>query len=301
MNAGWKITAPASSANLGPGFDSIGIAVSKYLTIEASICEEWSFHHHSDELKGLPEGKDHLLYQIAKKTADTYGASLPSCKVHVESDIPLARGLGSSAAVVAAGIELANVTCQLSLSMKDKLLLGTKFEGHADNVGASLLGGMIIGSYDRNDLHIVEASLTDVEIVVTIPNYELKTDDARQVLPDKISYQQAIKGSSVSNVFIAALLTENYALVGQMMERDVFHEPYRIPLISKFNEIRETAKLNGAYGTAISGAGPTAISLVCAENGEKVVHALQKRFPTMRVELLTIDQAGTIVEPIANK
>ncbi|MDQ0214364.1 homoserine kinase [Oikeobacillus pervagus] len=283
---------PASTANLGPGFDSIGLALNRYLTLEITPAEEWCFEHLSPLLKALPTDQNHLIYQIAKKTADQYGKTLPELKIRMESEIPLARGLGSSAAAIAAGIEIADKYCGLSLSNKEKLQIGTKIEGHPDNIGASIYGGLVIGVLVDGKTEIVPIKDVDLDIVVLIPSYELKTEDARNVLPDSFERKQAVAASAISNTLIAALLSKQYSLAGTMMERDLLHEPYRIPLIKDFGKIRKVAKENGAFGTAISGAGPTVISFTEKGMGQRLANILQKSFPSLQVEFLKIDEQG---------
>lgn len=289
----FTITIPASSANIGPGFDSAGLAVNKYLTLSVEYSDDWEFEHQSVHLPATSDPAKHLIYQTAKKTADTYHAPLHPCKVVVESEIPLARGLGSSASAIVAGIELANQLCQLNLTDQEKLKQATILEGHPDNVAASLLGGLVIASpISSGEIEVFKKADPQVELVVAIPEFELKTDDARKVLPDQFSRDEAAAASAVGNIVFAALVSGNYELAGKMMEEDLFHEPYRASLIPNYREIRNEAKLAGAYATVISGAGPTTISLVPKGKGSLVSACLQKNFPSYNVESLKIDPYG---------
>lgn len=146
----FTITVPASTANIGPGFDSAGMALNRYLTLHVEESNEWLFDHRSIHLPEVPEVKEHFIYQIAEKTAQQFGAILPSAHVVVESEIPLARGLGSSSSATIAGIELANQLCKLSLSQKEKLHFAAAIEGHPDNVAPTLLGGLVIAAQSAN-------------------------------------------------------------------------------------------------------------------------------------------------------
>jgi homoserine kinase len=286
------ITVPASTANLGPGFDSIGLALSKYLNIQASEGDQWQFEHISPELKDLPNDESHFICQIAKKTADMFKATLPPLTIKMESNIPLARGLGSSAAAVAAAIELANQFCGLSLSDEEKLQIGTRIEGHPDNIGASIYGGLVIGVYDGEETNLVQFTSLDVDIVAVIPSYELKTEEARKALPKLFERKKAVQASALSNVFLAALLTGDYELAGSVMEKDLFHEPYRIHLIDRFAEMRKCARDNGSFGTVISGAGPAVLSFAEKGKGENLAKSLQAQFLDCEIELLSVDQNG---------
>lgn len=285
------ITVPASSANIGPGFDSAGIAIQRYLTLNVSKSDAWHFDHRSACLPEDSHFEDHYIYQIANKVADQFGKTLPACHVIVQSDIPLARGLGSSSSAVIAGIELANQGCGLNLSKHDKLKLATEIEGHPDNVAPALLGGLIITT-TANEVEYVRLSKLGVDIILFIPTVELKTEDARQVLPTTLSRADAAHASSVCNVMIAALLTEDYELAGRMMEADLFHEPYRAKLIPNYEHIRRQAKALGAYGTVISGAGPTLMSFAPIGKGQKMAKTMQDQLPDYEVSAFKIDDIG---------
>ncbi|MEZ0117341.1 UNVERIFIED_ORG: homoserine kinase [Heyndrickxia coagulans] len=294
------IRVPASTANLGPGFDSVGMALNRFLTLEVLSSEEWVFEQVSPLLPPLPEDSDPFILKIARQVADLYGVQLAPCKVIVDSEIPLARGLGSSASAVVAGIELANFAGNLGLSLAEKLDIATRIEGHPDNVAASLFGGLVV-SAEQGDGRVEVVPFFDImaDLLLFIPGYELKTEDARKVLPDFYARKEAVKGSAASNLFIAALISGQYELAGKMMEQDRFHEPYRTKLIPEFLEIRRLAKSLGAYGTVISGAGPTVISLVPSGQAEAMAETLHAHFPHVLVEPAKIDRTGLSVEKYA--
>lgn len=289
------IKIPASSANLGPGFDSIGIALNLYLTLEVEKSKTWEFYSTTEELKDLPSDEEHFIGQIALQTAKKYGRELQPCKIKVESDIPLARGLGSSASAIIAGIELADYIGELGLTKKEKLLLATEIEGHPDNVGASLYGGLVIGSYQQGEVEILPISAISFETVAVIPNESLLTKDSRGVLPTTFSYSNAIQASSTANLLIGALLTQNWELAGKMMEQDLFHQPYRKPLIPFYQEVETLAKSEGAFGVALSGAGPTLLCFCENGKGKLLEHTLQTALSNMSVKRLEIDNMGSMV------
>ncbi|WP_042220581.1 homoserine kinase [Oceanobacillus manasiensis] len=287
----FQISVPASSANLGPAFDSAGIALNLYLILEVEEQRNWEFIHASDLLPTITTYEEHYIYQIAKQTADRFGVVLSPCRVTVTSEIPLARGLGSSAAAVIAGIELANQLCDLKLTNADILKFGTELEGHPDNIAASLLGGLIISTL-QEDVHYVQLPLSELEAVLSIPPFELMTEDARNVLPATFTRNQASMASSLSNVLIAALATGDFTVAGEMMEKDLFHEPYRAGLLPHYKQIKQEAKLAGSYGTVISGAGPTMISFTQKGTGTTLAKHLQKLLSDFQVKVAEIDQQG---------
>ncbi|WP_066371980.1 homoserine kinase [Neobacillus fumarioli] len=295
LNNRWVIKVPASSANLGPGFDSIGIALDLYLTLEVERSDRWEFHSTSAELKDLPADEQHFIAQVALKTAEKYGKVLSPCKVLVESEIPLGRGLGSSASAILAGIELADIAGRLGLTRKDKLEFATELEGHPDNVGASLYGGLVIGCYQENEVDMLSFHDLPFEAVVAIPKEVLLTKDSRGVLPISLSQSDAIQASSTANLLVAALLSGNWKLAGKMMERDRFHQPYRKPLIPFYSEIENAAKESGAFGVALSGAGPSIICFTEKGQGHKLTQTLQNSFPELTMKCLKIDCSGSQV------
>ena len=288
----FDITIPASSANLGPGFDSAGLALNRYLTLYVKKQEKWEFVHNSHFLPIHTDYEDHFIYHVADQTARRHEVSLPGCKVIVNSGIPLARGLGSSASAVLAGIELANQLCDLSLTPEQKLQYGTEIEGHPDNVAASLFGGMVITATVQNKVEYVRLPSLDLDIVVYMPEVELKTEAARRILPANFSREKATIASAISNVMVASLLTGDYQLAGKMMESDQFHEPYRADLIPNYQNIKQEARAINAYGTVISGAGPTMISFVPKEQGGMIKKHMAALFSSYQVAALEIDPHG---------
>lgn len=291
-----KITVPGSTANLGPGFDSIGLAITKYLELEVSLYDQLRFIPKTDEVIGIPSGKENLIHIIASNLARQYHKSLPPCSIDVMSNIPLARGLGSSAAAITAGIELANALCGLELTQEEKVRFGSLSEGHPDNIGASLMGGLVVGRHNEESTNLVKFSDLDIDLIVVIPPYKVMTKEARKVLPTTFSFQDAVQASSISNVLLAALFTKKWELVGKMMEQDMFHQSYRLGLIPEIEDIRAIALEAGAFGVALSGAGPTIICFSEKGKGSIVEGILSEQFPKYKVEQVGIDYKGSRVE-----
>ncbi|MFO1445314.1 homoserine kinase [Bacillus sp. Bva_UNVM-123] len=289
------IKVPGSSANLGPGFDSIGLSLNVYLTLEVERKERWGIIPLSEELTVFPKDETNFIIKIAQETAAKYNQTLPCCIIRMQSDIPLARGLGSSAAAIVAGIELANALCDLSLTNIEKLELATTIEGHPDNVGASLLGGLVIGSQLDDHVYAEAIQNLDLDAVVVIPKKELLTKDSRGVLPKEFPYKKAVQAGSIGNVLVAALLNKNYKLAGKMMKADLYHHPYRNVLVPHMAIIEEEAPKFGAFGVALSGAGPTVLCLAEAGKGQAIIEGLRNVLPEMDYRCLKIDQAGSIV------
>lgn len=293
MNS-FKISVPASSANIGPGFDSMGLAVNLYLTLEVKSQEHWEFISPSTPTD-LPY-EEHFIYRIANRIANKYKKQLPPCLVQETSSIPLARGLGSSAAAIIAGIEIANQLCELDLNEYEKLTYATEIEGHPDNVAPALFGGLVISTLINEEIDWLKISDFKAKLVAYIPRVELKTDASRQVLPNQYDRAEAALASGISNLTVAALLTGDYTLAGKMMEQDRFHEPFRKSLIPNYDLIKSQAKELGAYGTTISGAGPTMLSIVDQANSEALIHKLRDTLSDYRIEAFEMDKVGLRVE-----
>ena len=286
-----KIIAPATSANIGPGFDSVGVAVSKYLIIEVlGKSDQWIIEH--DLGRRIPSNERNLLIKVARRIA-------PAIRPHhlkMTTNIPLARGLGSSSSVIVAGIELANQLANLQLSNTEKLNLATKIEGHPDNVAPAIYGNLTISSYVNGEVSTVVTKFPEVSLIAYIPNYELRTKDSRGVLPKELSYQEAVAASSIANVAIAALMKGDMVVAGQAIESDRFHEHFRQGLIKEFPKIKMMAKENGAYATYLSGAGPTVMILVPKERSNTLKEKIEERQFKGQVFELQIDCQGVRVE-----
>lgn len=286
-----KIIVPATSANVGPGFDSVGVAVTKYLEIQ--VCEEreeWMIEHQLG--KWIPRDERNLLLKIALQIAP----DLQPRRLKMVSDIPLARGLGSSSSVIVAGIELANQLGNLKLSKHEKLQLATKIEGHPDNVAPAIYGNLVIASSVEGQVSAVVAPFPECAFLAYIPNYELRTRDSRGVLPKKLSYKEAVAASSIANVAIASLLTGDMVKAGQAIESDLFHERYRQELVREFATIKKVAKRNGAYATYLSGAGPTVMVLADPDKMPKIKAELEKQPFKGKLHDLQVDTQGVRVE-----
>ena len=282
-----KIIVPATSANIGPGFDSVGVAVSKYLTIEVlEPTEQWQIDH--DLGVKIPSDERNLLL----KTALELVADLQPHHLKMVSDIPLARGLGSSSSVIVAGIELANQLAGLDLTDEDKLEIATKIEGHPDNVAPAIYGNLVVASYVDNQVNAVVADMPATSFIAYIPRYELKTSDSRKVLPKELTYKEAVAASSVANVAVAALLKGDMVVAGKAIESDRFHERYRQSLIPEFDQVKAIASQNAAYATYLSGAGPTIMILAPMDKADTIKEQLETANLGGQTFVLEVDKEG---------
>ena len=293
-----KIIVPATTANIGLGFDSIGIAVDLYLILTVvEPSSEWKIEHPFGE--AVPTNEENLIIETALAVCPTLQPHHLVC----ESDIPMTRGLGSSSSAIVAGIELANQLGDLNLTQHQKVEWATKLEGHPDNVAPAILGGLVVATYDEESQevdYLQKEIHSDIQGIALIPDFELSTKASRQVLPSEFVYSQAVQASSRSNVLVAALWQEDWENVSRIVEKDLFHEPYRETLIPFLTPVRTLAKEKEAIGTYLSGAGPTVMVLSSKENAPSITHYLQEQLPselgTYNIRVLSVDSLGVRVE-----
>lgn len=293
-----KIIVPATTANIGLGFDSIGIAVDLYLTLTVvEPSNEWKIEHPFGE--AVPSNQENLIIETALVVCPTLQPHYLVC----ESDIPMTRGLGSSSSAIVAGIELANQLGNLNLTPQQKVEWATKLEGHPDNVAPAILGGLVVATYDAKSQevdYLQKEIQSDIQGIALIPDFELSTKASRQVLPSEFVYSKAVQASSRSNVLVAALWQEDWENVSRIVEKDLFHEPYRKTLIPFLTPVRKLAKEKEAIGTYLSGAGPTVMVLSSKDKSTTIVEYLQEHLPSelgnYNIQVLTVDQVGVRVE-----
>ncbi|WP_413517281.1 homoserine kinase [Carnobacterium maltaromaticum] len=282
-----RIKVPGTTANLGPGFDSCGLALQLYLTLEVGAEQDsWEVEHQLGS--GIPTDSKNVIVTTALSLAP----DLAPRKLKMTSDVPSTRGLGSSSAAIVAGIELANQLADLQLTAAKKVEIATLIEGHPDNVAPAILGDFVVATKINQDVFAVKHAFPETGIIAFIPQKELLTSESRTVLPSELSYSEAVKASSIANVMIAAILEGNLFLAGQMMEQDLWHEIYRKKLIPHLEKIREISQENGAYGTFLSGAGPTVLVLVPKDKLKLLMSLLKEVDNEAKIEAFDIDRVG---------
>ena len=247
-----------------------------------------------EEYADLAGGEENLIVRTMQETARRTGAEAEPCRLTVRSDIPLGKGLGSSATAVAAGIEAADHLYGLGLTVEEKVRIGSDIEGHADNVVAAIMGGAVFSHYRDGDVETVHIPHPEVGAVVLVPEHPLATEESRGLLPDTLQHADAVCGSSANGVMAAAIAIGDWKLAGRMMERDVFHEPYRTRLFPDFDRVRRFAREAGAYGTAVSGAGPSVFVLTEPGSEKEIAERLAAEFTAYRPIAVRASSAGAV-------
>ena len=258
-----KIQIPATSANLGAGFDALGLALTYYNYVEMEESDRIEISS-SDDIN-IPTDENNLIYISAKDLFNICGKNLKGLKIRQTNNIPLARGLGSSSACIVAGIVGANMLLGNPLSTDDLVDLAAQIEGHPDNTAPALLG-IVTAVFDGKKVHWVKQEVyTKLKFAAIIPDFELKTEKARACLPSEVSHKDAVYNLSRAALFSASLLTGKFANLRTAVH-DKLHQPYRMELIPNAREVFDIAYNHGAYGSYISGAGPTIVAIVDENN-----------------------------------
>jgi homoserine kinase len=264
-----RVRVPASTANLGPGFDTLGMALNVYAWIEMGFSEDTRIHLLGDQMEGVPTNKSNLVYKVAQQVFAKAGVSHPELEISMYSDIPLTRGLGSSASAIIGGMVAANALIGSPLSKDVIFQMASEVEDHPDNVGASLYGGLVVAYWDGSRAECIHTIPDErLEVLVVIPEFHLATEKARHVLPKQVSMQDAVFNVSHSSLLVAALFSGNLDMIQHAM-KDALHQPYRTALIPGMGKILDEAVDHGALGIALSGAGPTLLALVNANSSQK--------------------------------
>lgn len=269
------VRAPASSANLGPGFDALGLALDLWNEIEVDTATDHETVAVSGADAAMLEGKENYTLLAMKEMAQLYGRTLPPVAMRVRADIPVQRGLGSSAAALACGLLAANRMLDLQLTTTDLFQQAWQMEGHGDNVGAAIYGGAILAVAGvRDALCLSNGRGIQLTPVVFIPAATSATWAARAALPLTIPHPDAAFNVGMAAGLSVGLVTGNREAIAAGMH-DRLHEPYRARLFPHLTPMTEAARAAGALGACLSGAGPTILALVEPERVEAVADAFR--------------------------
>jgi homoserine kinase len=264
-----EVRVPATSANLGPGFDALGMALSIYLTCRFRPYPELRIKPRGRNSEMMPAGPDNLIWQTALTVAEHAGRPLPGIELEVYNDIPIGKGLGSSAAALLAGVVIADEVLGLEWDRHRILDEAARIEGHPDNVAAAALGSIVASAIDSTGVtRAVRMQLpARYGVAVVVPDFVLPTVEARAVLPQQYSRADAVFNIQRSALLIAAMLTQTTdAFHEALMDR--LHQPYRARLVPGLQEMIDL-RTPGLLGCALSGAGPSV--LVFFERGSEAI------------------------------
>jgi len=299
-----RVTVPASTTNLGPGFDVLGMALNLYNAFEVGISEsnETKIEIEGEGSDSLPRDESNMVFQCAKRVFEEIGEKTPPLNIKIINNIPLARGLGSSGTAIIGGLMSANALSGNRLTDQQILNLATEIDGHPDNVSASILGGVVIAAQTDNGVISMKLDMPKpLRVVAVVPDFHIITTKARELLPKTVDIKTAVFNISRASLLVAGLTTGDFRLLDVSME-DKLHQPFRAELIPGIYDVFKSAKaVTDNVAVTISGAGST-ISAFCYDTdacaiGENMCKAFLNHNVKSYALILDIDQEGTkIVE-----
>jgi homoserine kinase len=298
-----KVQVPATTANLGPGFDCLGLALKLYLNLEIEEIEEGlviEYQGEGAEKFSAKKKEDTLIWKSAELVLKKIGREKfrKGLKMKVFNQIPITRGLGSSASAIIGGIVGAARFYNIDLTNQEMLELALSLEGHMDNIVPALIGGLTL-AYKTSQEEIrwtrIKTPL-DLRVVLAIPEFTLNTEEMRKALPQKVALPEAIFNLSRSALLVNALQNSDWDVLAEAME-DRLHQPYRVPFIPGINDMFSQIKKIGLAGIALSGSGPSVVSLTKVGSEETISKAMKDAFfkagITCRILVLEVDLEGT--------
>ena len=299
------VRVPGTSANCGPGFDCLGLAATIYNDLELTLLEEKTLkiEAHGDGAETIPTDERNIIWKAARMILDRSGNGdkFKGAILKMKNNIPMSRGLGSSAAAIVAGLTAANELAGRYFSKKEILKFATEIEGHPDNVAPAIYGGFTVSTVDRG--HVQTFSFLPklkLKLIVAVPNFPLSTRIARQVLPKSVSIKDAVFNIGRASMLVAALMQGKENFLTTAFD-DALHQPYRTKLIPGMQEVFLAAKKAGALGVCLSGAGPCLIAFSAVkrqienEIAVEMVQAFKKNDVQANALILDLDTRGAFV------
>lgn len=292
-----EVRVPASSANLGPGFDSFGIALSLYNTIKVGETEKGLYITNSDAFEYVPANKNNLIYRAVSRVFDEVGYNMRGLVINQKSDIPMTRGLGSSSACIVGGLIAGNIISGRHLTSQRLFELATEIEGHPDNVAPALFGGFCISCRDEQQLIRQTIRLkSDVKFVAMVPKYFISTKKSRGLMPKEVLIEDAAFNIAHASGIVCAFATGNYDALSFFC-KDRLHQPYRAEVVLDMDEVIKKSMENGAYCAYLSGSGPTVVAIIANDNSSFVMK-MNESFKSMGIERdcieLMCDNVGAV-------
>jgi homoserine kinase len=303
----FSIRVPATSANLGPGFDALGLALDLWNetvfttdVVTDGKTDKRIFLRIQGEGVGLLAPNDrNLIVRMAQRLAERLGKTLPPFRAACINRIPLSSGLGSSAATILTGLLAGNTLLENPLSQEEILDLASELEGHPDNAAPALLGGLVVSTVEEGKVIARPIPIrSEICITISLPNFYITTRQARAALPRKVSVKNAVHNISRAVLVTEAFRTGDLSLLGKAMT-DRLHQPYRLKLIPGAESAMEAAKEAGAAAVALSGAGPSLIAFSSkaeAGIGDAMKHTFEAAGLSTRVFQLGVSGRGAEIQ-----
>jgi homoserine kinase len=284
-----KIVVPASTSNLGPGFDTLGLAVNRYLTIEAESSPVFSLEISGEGASEIPTDESNLIIRALKKIS----GDVPKLRILVHNEIPSCGGFGASGAAIIGGLVLGNELLHQKHSIEDIYNIAVDIEGHPDNVSAALFGGLIVNARNTNgEYSRIRIPVNGkLKFVAVLPDSKVETAAARKILPTTVTLHDAVSNVQHSSLLVAAFATQDYELL-RFAIHDELHEKHRKKLIPHFDDFESAALESGALAFAVSGAGSSCIAFSLQE-----CEGTQNSFKNL-IRKLKLDWRTEVFEPV---
>ena len=294
-----RVRVPASSANLGPGFDALALALALYLRCTLRLSSDgMKITATGTDAAAIPRDESNLIWQTFSRLGGEQAGK--NFELEIANEIPLGKGLGSSAAAIVAGLALAEAWLDANRGKQRLIEIATGLEGHPDNVAAAALGGLVV-SCQAEDGSVLTAQCAfppGIDVVLVVPELRLSTEAARAALPQQYSRRDAVYNVQRAALFVAALQSGRAELFKEAM-RDRLHQPYRAPLVPGFSDALKLENVPGLLGVALSGAGPSVVAFCqghAEEAGKAVGDCFRRKGIPAEVKHLPIDTTGLVVE-----
>lgn len=291
-----KIRIPATSANIGSGFDSLGLALNLYNYIYMEQMDGIEIKSRDHTM--VPTGENNLIFKTAKHLFEICGKPFTGLHIEQENNIPMTRGLGSSSACIVGGLFGANTLMGNPLSREELVNFAAVMEGHPDNSTPAILGGLVTAVIDNGNVYCVKQEITEkLRFFTFIPDFEMSTEMARAVLPETINYKDGVFNLSRAALMSVSLYSGNFQNL-RIAAQDHLHQPYRLGLIKDGDKIFDLSYELGAYAAYISGAGSTLMAIVDEKQADKFEKEARAALDQMGhtgwdLKRLMIDNQGT--------
>jgi homoserine kinase len=291
-----KIKIPCSTSNLGPGFDTLGLALNRYLQLSVENAPHLFITVEGNGKEHIATDRTNLVYSAMSITSEKLGTTLPAIRLHLENNIPAYGGLGGSGAAIAGGVFLANEILHAGMTRDEMLNIAVGIEGHPDNVSAALMGGLTINCFDADQTVRCKSIKIEkpISIITCSPHFQVQTKQARKILPQHVTLKDSVTNIENAASLVAAFIAGDYEAL-RYVTYDRLHEQYRATLIPGFEEVKKSALDAGALSFNISGAGPTVFAFA-VENEKHIADAMVKAFEKNRQkatsEAMTVENMG---------
>jgi homoserine kinase len=291
-----SISIPCSTSNLGPGFDTLGLALNRYLYLSVEESNGLVISVEGNGKEHIAADANNLVYSAMTATAQKVGRTIPPIHLQIRNEIPAYGGLGGSGAAIAGGVFLANQLLSIGLSLDEMLNIAVEIEGHPDNVSAALFGGLTINCFDENRrVHCRSVKIDKkLSVISCSPHFQVQTKEARKILPQQIPLKDAVTNIENAASLVAAMIAGDFEAL-RYTTHERLHEQYRATLIPGFADVKAAALNAGALSFNISGAGPTLFAFTLTNQqqiADAMVQAFRTNGQTATSEVMSVENSG---------